>query len=104
MSRSRVGNTATHLSQALAGLLRGLQRGGDVARAQAVVDHGPDGDAVDETVLQARVGAGGDLDIEEALDEVVRAREAAQLGLLQVAVHRRLDELLEGAFQVPLGP
>ena len=99
-------NRATHLGQALAGLLRGLQRGGDVARAQAVVDHGPDGDAVDEAVLQAGLvgAAGGDLDVEEALDEVVRAGEAAQLGLLQVAVHRRLDELLEGALQVPLGP
>ena len=53
----------THLSEALAGLLCGLQRGGDVTRAQAVVDHGPYGDTVDEAVLQAGVGAGGDLDV-----------------------------------------
>ena len=60
------------LTNALAGLLCGLQRGGDVARAQAVVDHCPDGHAVDQAVLEAG-GARRDLDVEKALDQVVRA-------------------------------
>ena len=62
-----------------------LHRGGHVARAQAVVDHCPDGHAVDQAVLEAG-GARRDLDVEKALDQVVRAGEAPELRLLQVAV------------------